>query len=124
MWLSPLKPDEFGVNPEVNMPQTPHMTHNANSGEPPLGAPWGSRGFGSPRTSWMGLRYVDFGVVGYGAHGRGVRGGSRSQPVQQLTMVVGLSQAVKWITLVHDDLHDVLGACGVLYRTQIVHYGP
>ena len=65
----------------------------------------------------MGLRYVDFGVVGYGPMG-GQRG-SRSQSVQQLTIIVELS-SVKCITLIY----DVLGECGVLYRTQIDHYGP
>ena len=69
----------------------------------------------------MGLRYVDFGVVGYGAQGGGGGGvrGSRSQPGQQLTITVELS-SVKCIT----PIHDVLGECGVLYRTQIDHYGP
>ena len=57
------KSAEFDVKPEVNTPQTPHMTHGVS--RCPLGVP---TCFGSPGTAWMGLRYVNFGVVGYGAH--------------------------------------------------------
>ena len=53
-------------------------------------------------------------MVGYGAHAPwGVRGGSRSQPVQQLTTLVELTKLVelssaKCITLIHDALASVV----------------